>query len=172
MALDPTKIHMGPATVSYGGVDLGYTLNDSVKVNISTETTPVTPDQASLPIMDVITNTTATVEVTFGQVTDVLEKLIGVEAGEDGAFKFKDPGGTDLKQASDTLVLTPYDINTGDDIIPSGITYTFPKACPTVTDGFQFAKTTPQGITITFKIYPDADGTFMSWKDNSASTEG
>lgn len=157
---DASKIHMGPAKLTFGGTALGYTLNDSVKVNISMETTPVTPDQASLPVMDVVTSTTASVDVTCGQVEDALSVLVGVV---DNAFK--DPGGTDLKQAAKELKLEPYDINANDDIIPSGRTYTFPKACPVVTDGFSFAKTTPQGITLSFKIYADENGNFMTWSD-------
>ena len=31
MAFDPTKLHMGPAEVTWNNVHLGYTLNDSVK---------------------------------------------------------------------------------------------------------------------------------------------
>ena len=112
MAFDPTKIHMGPAEATWGGEHLGYTLNDSVKVNIPTETTPVTPDQASLALMDVVTSTTVTVDATFAQVEDILKLMVGVEADEtEGGFVFKDPGGIDLKQHAKELVLTPYDVN-------------------------------------------------------------
>jgi hypothetical protein len=165
---DASKIHMGPASVTWGDTHLGYTLNDSVKVNIPTETTPVTPDQASLAIMDVVTSTAVTVEATFAQVEDILQLMTGVEADADtGGYVFKDPGGVDLKQIAKPLVLAPYDINAEDDITPSGLVYTFPKACPVVTDGFSFAKTTPQGITLSFKVYADDDGVFMKWAKNT-----
>lgn len=169
MAFDPTKIHMGPAEATWGGEHLGYTLNDSVKVNIPTETTPVTPDQASLALMDVVTSTNVTVDATFAQVEDILKLMVGVEADEtNGGFIFKDPGGIDLKQHAKELVLTPYDVNPSDDIVPSGMVYTFPKACPVVTDGFTFAKATPQGITLSFKVYADENGVFMKWAPNTA----
>lgn len=163
MAFDPSKLHMGPAEATWDGTHLGYTLNDSVKINMSTETTPVTPDQASLPIMDVVTGTTITVDATFAQVEDILGLLPG--ADETG---LKDPGGIDLKQYAKPLVLKPYDVNPDDDLIPSGYTYTFPKACPIVTDGIQFAKTTPQGITLSFKVYAGEDGKFMTWEKTEA----
>ena len=169
MAFDPTKIHMGPAEVSWGGEHLGYTLNDSVKVNIPTETTPVTPDQASLALMDVVTSTNVTVDATFAQVEDILKLMVGVEADEvDGGYRFRDPGGIDLKQHAKELILTPYDVNPSDDVVPAGMVYTFPKACPVVTDGFTFAKATPQGVTLSFKVYADADGVFMKWAPNKA----
>lgn len=166
---DPTKIHMGPASVTWGDTHLGYTLNDSVKVNIPTETTPVTPDQSSLAVMDVVTSTAVTVEATFAQVEDILALMVGVEQDTDGNYVFKDPGGVDLKQKAKPLILEPYDINETDDVKPAGITYTFPKACPVVTDGFAFAKTTPQGITLSFKVYADDEGKFMKW--NKTATE-
>jgi hypothetical protein len=108
--------------------------------------------------MDVVTGTTITVDATFAQVEGILEILPG--ADEEG---LKDPGGLDLKQFAKPLVLKPYDVNPEDDITPTGYTYTFPKACPIVTDGIQFAKTTPQGITLSFKVYADDDGKFMKW---------
>lgn len=160
---DATKIHMGPAEVIFNDKHLGYTLNDSVKISMSNETTPVTPDQASLAIMDVVTGTTVTVEATFAQVEDILELLPG--ASTDG---LKDPGGIDLKQMAASLVIKPYDANPNDSITDYGFTYTFPKACPIVTDGIQFAKTTPQGIAISFKVYADEDGTFMTWAKATA----
>ncbi len=163
MAFDPTKLHMGPAKVTWGGTHLGYTLNDSVKVSMSTETTPVTPDQTSLPVMDVVTSTTVTVEATFAQIEDILQILPG--ATETG---LKDSGGMDLKQFAEELVLEPYDVNEEDDIRATGYTYTFPKACPIVTDGFSFAKTTPQGITLSFKVYAGDDGQFMTWAATEA----
>ena len=163
MDFDASKLHMGPAKVTWDGKPLGYTLNDSVKINMSNETTPVTPDQASLPVMDVITGTTVTVDATFGQVEDIISLLPG--AGEDGLV---DPGGIDLKQIAKVLVIEPYDVNANDDLVPSGVTYTFPKASPIVTDGIQFAKATPQGIALSFKVYADDTGKFITWATDKA----
>ena len=158
MAFEPSKLHMGPAEVTWNSIQLGYTLNDSVKINMSNETTPVTPDQASLPLMDVVTGTTITVDATFAQVEDILELLPG--ATESG---LADPGGIDLKQIAAPLVITPFSVNSDGKTTPAGITYTFPLACPVVSDGIQFAKTTPQGITLSFKVYADATGKFVTW---------
>ena len=63
---NPADIHMGPAALFYNSRCLGYTLNDSVKINISMTPTPITPDQASLPLKDIITEMEASVDCILG----------------------------------------------------------------------------------------------------------
>ena len=45
---NPADIHMGPAALFYNSRCLGYTLNDSVKINI-----PMTPTPVSYTHLDV-----------------------------------------------------------------------------------------------------------------------
>lgn len=143
---NPKDIHMGPAALFYGAEKrcLGYTLNDSVKINISTTPTPITPDQSSLPIKDIITEMEASVDVTLGEVTEEnLDILPGVEGG-----KFKDPIGIDLKATAEPLLIIPMDES--DDKY-----YLLPQVSPALTDGISFMKTTPQGLALNFKAYVD-----------------
>ena len=141
---NPADIHMGPAAVFYDGRCLGFTGNDSVKINMSNTTTPITPDQSSLPVKDVITEMAASVDVTLWQVD---EENLGILPGyEDG--KFKDPIGIDMKAIAKLMTIVPMD--TSDDKI-----YTLPKVSPSLTDGISFAKTTPQGLALNFKAYVD-----------------
>ena len=141
---NPADIHMGPAALFFDGRCLGYTLNDSVKINLSVTPTPITPDQSSLPIKDVITEMEASVDVTLGEVnTENLNILPGVTDGV-----FKDPIGIDMKAVAKELVIVPMDES--DDKI-----YTLPKVSPSLTDGISFMKTTPQGLSLNFKAYVD-----------------
>ena len=145
---NPADIHMGPAALFYGdGEDarcLGFTLNDSVKINLSVTPTPITPDQSSLPIKDVITEMGASVDVTLGEVnTENLNILPGVTDGV-----FKDPIGIDMKAVAKGLKIVPMDES--DDKI-----YFLPKVSPSLNDGISFMKTTPQGLSLNFKAYVD-----------------
>lgn len=147
---NPADIHMGPAAVYYKGRCLGYTLNDSLKINVTVTPTPITPDQASLPVKDIITEMEATVEVTLGEVN--MENINMLPGVKDGVFG--DPIGIDMKALADELIIIPMDEN-------DKKTYTLPKASPYLSDGISFQKTTPQGLTLTFKAYVDdaTDGT-------------
>ena len=90
---DPSDIHMGPAALYYNGRCLGYTLNDSVKINVTMTPTPITPDQSSLPIKDIITEMAASVDATLAEVNaDNLNMIPGVTNGS-----FADPIGIDMK---------------------------------------------------------------------------
>lgn len=143
---NPADIHMGPAALFYGAEKrcLGFTLNDSVKINISTTPTPITPDQSSLPIKDIITEMEASVDVTLGEVTEEnLDILPGVIDG-----KFADPIGIDLKATATSLLIIPMDES--DDKY-----YLLPQVSPSLTDGISFMKTTPQGLALNFKAYVD-----------------
>lgn len=141
---NPADIHMGPAAIFYKGTCLGYTGNDSVKINLNTTTTPITPDQASLPIKDVITEMEASVDVTLWQVSrENLNLLPGVVDG-----KFKDPIGIDMKEIADEMKIVPLDDS-------DTKVYILPKVSPSLTDGISFMKTTPQGLALNFKAYID-----------------
>lgn len=147
---NPADIHMGPAALFYNSRCLGYTLNDSVKINISMTPTPITPDQASLPLKDIITEMEASVDCILGEVNQ--ENLNLIPGAEDGTFS--DPIGIDMKSIASELTLVPLD--SSDTKI-----YTLPKATPLMDDGISFMKTTPQGLSLNFKAYVDSAGTYL-----------
>ena len=153
---DPSDIHMGPAALYYNGRCLGYTLNDSVKINVSMTPTPITPDQSSLPIKDIITEMSASVDVTLGEVNaDNLNMIPGVTNGS-----FADPIGIDMKAIAKELIIIPMDSSDTNK-------YTLPSVCPSLADGISFVKNTPQGLVLNFKAYTDSTGVYLK-RENKA----
>ena len=147
---NPADIHMGAAAVYYDARCLGYTGNDSVKINQSITPTPITPDQTSLPIKDIITEMSVDVDVTLWEISsDNVNMLPGVENGQ-----FKDPIGIDMKAVAKTLRIVPLD--TADPNV-----WELPSACPVITDGIGFVKNTPQGFGLNFKAYTDSSGVYL-----------
>lgn len=148
---NPADIHMGPAAVFYGERCLGFTGNDSVKINMSNTTTPITPDQSSLPVKDIITEMEASVDVELWEINE--ENLSILPGYKDG--KFMDPIGIDMKAIAKTMRIIPLDES--DDKI-----YILPKVAPSLADGLAFAKTTPQGLSLNCKAYVDeAEGDYQ-----------
>lgn len=162
---DASNLHMGPVAVYYEieGTEkcLGYTLNDSVSFNVTHNPTPITPDQSSLPIKDIITEMEATVTMILGEVTREHLKLIpGTSDNPTGAAAasgeepdkviFYDPIGIDMKSRASKLTLIPMDESDTN-------IYTFPKASPYMSGDLSFVKNTPQGLSLTFKVYVNDD---------------
>jgi hypothetical protein len=147
---DVTKIHMGPASITYKGRNLGYTLNDSVQISITQTTTPITPDQASLPVKDIITGTEVSVAMTLAEVNS--SNLALVPGGD--AAGFKDAIGVDMKALADELIIVALDSSNND-------VWSLPKCAPYISGPIQFIKTTPQGLQLTFKGYTDSAGYFL-----------
>lgn len=156
---DPSTLHMGPASITFNGANLGYTLNDSVAINVNMTSTPILPDQASLPVKDVITNLEVTVTMTLGEVSsDNLALIPGVA---DGAGK--DPVGIDLFDVAKELIVTPLEKG-------NGIAWTFPKASPLMDGPVPFQRTTPQGLQLVFRAYVEsAGGNYMTFSETSAT---
>ena len=156
---DPSTLHMGPASITFNGDNLGYTLNDSVAINVNMTSTPILPDQASLPVKDVITNLEVTVTMTLGEVSSSNLALIpGVAAGEG-----KDPVGIDLLDVAKELIVTPLENG-------NGIAWTFPKASPLMDGPVPFQRTTPQGLQLVFRAYVEsAGGNYMTFAETTAS---
>ena len=147
---NPADIHMGPAALFYEGRCLGYTLNDSVKINLLMTPTPITPDQASLPLKDIITEMEASVDATLGEVNEEnLNLLPGVSNNS-----FKDPIGIDMKAISKEMRIVP--IDSSDTKV-----YVLPQVCPSLSDAISFMKTTPQGLSLNFKAYVDSAGVYL-----------
>lgn len=155
---DASDLHLGPASITYNGSNLGYTLNDSVSIQVEQESTEILPDQSSLPVKDIITGMTLNVTMTLGEVTTAnLDLLPGFSGGT-----LSDPMGTDLLTGAKELILYP--LSDGDTNV-----YTFPKASPMMTGPIQFARTTPQGLELNFKCYFDsAGGTALTVSQKSA----
>lgn len=144
---DPTDIHIGPASITYKGRNLGYTLNDSVTMTINMTSTPITPDQASLALAEIVTGLEVNVKMTLGETNE--DNLALIPGYDSTAKGFKDPIGTNLITIADELILVPLD--SGDTK-----TYTLPKCTPLLEGGIAFAKTTPQGLELNFKAYVDS----------------
>lgn len=157
---DPSTLHMGPASITYDGVNLGYTLNDSVAINVNMTSTPILPDQASLPVKDIITNLEVTVTMTLGEVSSSnLALLPGVSGG-----KGKDPVGIDLLDVAKELIVTPLEAG-------NGIAWTFPKASPLMDGPVPFQRTTPQGLQLVFRAYVEsAGGNYMTFSETTSAT--
>ena len=144
----PEALRLGPASITYGDRNLGYTLNDSVAIQIDQESTEIQPDQASLPLKDIITGMNLNVTMTLGEVSsENINMLPGFKNG-----KLEDPIGTDLLAGSKALIVYP--LSSADSNM-----YIFPKASPMMSGPMAFARETPQGLELTFKCYFDsADG--------------
>lgn len=156
---DPSTLHMGPASITFGGNNLGYTLNDSVAINVNMTSTPILPDQASLPVKDIITNLEVTVTMTLGEVSSAnLELLPGISGG-----KGTDPVGIDLLDVAKELIVTPLEAG-------NGIAWTFPKASPLMDGPVPFQRNTPQGLQLVFRAYAEsAGGNYMTFSESSAT---
>ena len=142
---NPEALRLGPASITYGTRNLGYTLNDSVSIQIDQESTEIQPDQASLPLKDIITGMNLNVTMTLGEVTsENINMLPGFENGV-----LKDPMGTDLFSTSKALIVYP--LSSADSNM-----YIFPKASPMMSGPMAFARETPQGLELTFKCYFDS----------------
>lgn len=147
---NPQDVKMGPAIVLYDGQDLGYTMNDSVTINYTQNTTPIQPDQASIPISDKITSVEATVDVTFAKVDASILSLLpgGSSSG------ISDPAGIDLRAVGKQLEIYPLD-STDDRA------FIFPLATPVMNGGINFARETPSGTPIQFKVYLASAGAYL-----------
>lgn len=147
---NPEDVKMGPAIVIFDGQPLGYTMNDSLNINYTQNTTPIQPDQASIPISDRVTSVEATVDVTFAKVDKSILKLLpgGSESG------LQDPGGIDLRYTGKTLKIYPLDST-------DTRVFVFPKATPVMNGGINFARETPSGTPIQFKVYLESAGAYI-----------
>ena len=149
---NPSDVHMGPASLTYKNRNLGYTLNDSVAMTLTMTSTPIQPDQASLPISDIVTGLEVGIKVTLGEVNSDNLKLI---PGWDEASKsFKDPIGINLQAIADELIIVPLDSS-------DTKTYSFPKVTPLLGGDVSFARTTPQGLQLNFKGYVDTANAYL-----------
>jgi hypothetical protein len=147
---NPGDIKMGPAIVIYDGNQLGYTMNDSVSINLTQETTPIQPDQASVPIADRVTGMECNVDMELGDTSKDIIKLI--PGGDTNGVK--DPTGIDMLQTGKRLEIYPLDSN--DDRV-----FVFDKATPILNGAINFARETPSALPIQFKCYLASAGAYI-----------
>lgn len=147
---NPNKIKMGPAIVVYDSAQLGYTMNDSVSINLTQETTPIQPDQASVPIADRVTGMECTVDMELGDTSKDIIKLIpgGDETG------VKDPTGIDMLATGKVLEIYPLDTN-------DTRVFIFQKATPILNGAINFARETPSALPLQFKCYVASAGDYI-----------
>lgn len=147
---NPSDVKMGAAIVVYDGNVLGYTLNDSVSLNLTHSKTPVEVDQQALPIAEYVTGMEGTVDVELGKCDmDTLKLLPGGDA-----TGLKDPSGINLMTEGKELVLYPLDDN-------DTRVFRFPKAYPVMNGAMQFSKNTPQVIPMQFGVYIESAGGYI-----------
>ena len=147
---NPSDIKMGPAIVIYNGVQLGYTMNDSVSINLTQETTPIQPDQASVPIADRVTGMECTVDMELGNASKDIIKLIP-GGSTDGV---QDPTGIDMLSTGKVLEIYPLDTN-------DTRVFVFKKATPVLNGAINFARETPSALPIQFKCYLESAGAYI-----------
>ena len=147
---NPGDIKMGPAIVIYDGNQLGYTMNDSVSINLTQETTPIQPDQASVPIADRVTGMECNVDMELGKTDKDIIKLIpgGDESG------VKDPTGIDMLATGKKLEIYPLDTN-------DTRAFIFDKATPVLNGAINFARETPSALPLQFKCYLASAGAYI-----------
>jgi len=156
---NPSKIKMGPAIVIYNGNQLGYTMNDSVSINLTQETTPIQPDQASVPIADRVTGMECTVDLELGDASKDIIKLI---PGGDSTG-IQDPTGIDMLKTGKILEIYPLDTN-------DTRAFVFRKSTPVLNGAINFARETPSALPLQFKCYLESAGAYiMEFEEYSGS---
>lgn len=154
---DPTKIKMGPASVTFKpagvgatAINLGYTLNDSVSFNVTMNTTPVQPDQSSTPVLEPITSVEPVIDMELADCSaDKLKLLPGGDA-----TGLKDPIGVNLRDHAGELILVPLDEN-------DTRVFRFPAAAPLLNGAMSFMRETPSALPIQFKCYKDSSDYYL-----------
>lgn len=147
---DPQNVKMGPAIVVFDGKVLGYTMNDSVNINYNMSTTPIQPDQASIPIAEYVTGVEASVDVMLAEVSNETMKLVP-GADENG---WRDPTGTNLLTQGKRLILYP--LESGDNRV-----FNFDKACPIMNGAINFAREGVQNLPLQFKVFLESAGSYI-----------
>lgn len=174
MAINPQvqNVKLGACTVKYGGVDLGLT-KGGVEVTITTNTHEVKVDQfGDTVVNDYVMGRIGQVTVPMAE-TD-LQKLQAVIPGatlvtdENDAEKKKllipTGAGLSLYELADELVLHPKANaadNKADDVV-------IPLAAPAGNIQFAFQVENERVYSITFTMYPDADGLLCIFGDPDA----
>jgi len=147
---NPEKVKMGPAILVYDSKVLGYTMNDSVNINYTMNTTPIQPDQSSLPIAEYVTGVEASVDCELAEVTaDMMAMLPGADANG-----LKDPTGINLLATGKTLVVYP--LEAADTRV-----FRFPKATPILNGAINFAREGIQTLPIQFKVFLESAGSYI-----------
>lgn len=155
MAVDATKIALGPCDVKFNNVDLGAT-KGGVVVNYSQEFYTLTVDQnGSTPMAETVSGEKATIEVPL--VEQDLQKLAALIPGaaySAGQLLIGGGVGTNLLDIAKTLELTPKSGKTTDKVCA-------PKAAPKPSIQATYGEQGERIYKIVFECYPDASGRML-----------
>ena len=151
------KLDLGPCRVTYGGLDLGATL-DNVTVNVKYNKAELKMDQTGTTIVDHrIAGLEIKVESNLAQVQDknIWKKAFPtaslVTSGLNTAMLFDNKLGLSSYDGSQLLVLHP--LNKAD--ADKSLDYNFYKAYPSEESSIVFGPTEQQKLKIVWSIYPD-----------------
>lgn len=173
MASSTSNVKLGVCTVSFGGVDLGYT-KGGVEVEIATETHRVTVDQfGSAPINEYVTSREVKVRVPLAEST--LDNLIKVLPGSTLVTDGVDPTkkkvsvdhaiGTNLLALAAELKLHPV-ANLAANKLED---FTIPKAMTPGTFTFAYKLDEERVFNVEFNGYPDNAGLLFVVGDTTAA---
>jgi hypothetical protein len=167
MAGVAADVKMGVCTVSFGGVDLGYT-SGGVKVSYRAETKDVVVDQEDIPLDVIVTG--QSIEVTIPLAEQNLERLGGLLPGatftQDVAKQklvLSGTAGTRLYPLGKKLVITPVGLTSANEKL------TIYKAVPQPQIEFSYDKDKQRIYEVVFKGVKSPNG-FVTFGDETAGT--
>lgn len=158
------NVKLGVCSVSFGGVDLGYT-KGGVKVSYSAESMEKTVDQEDAPIGEIITKQNFEVKVPLAEYD--LDKFVSLlpnatlyTDGTKKKLKLSGVAGTDLLSFVDDLVLTPMGADANEKL-------TLLYAAPKTQMDFAYEKENVRVFEVTFRALKGALG-WVQFGDPSA----
>lgn len=166
---DPGNIRLGACSVTWGGVDLGYTQGGVVVTLGSTQHDTKVDQEGDTPIDSWLMSRTCTVKVPMAETTvdklaTILAKTGGTQAS--GVLTIATGVGTSLRAGAQPLVLHPVTraaTDTSEDI-------TIPLANTTGDTSFSYEVDKERIFEITFTAFPDMDTkTLLTYGGSSGS---
>lgn len=153
---DSSLVRMGVCSVTFNGIDLGYT-KGGVKVSYSADSVEKTVDQEDAPIGEIITKQKFEVKVPLAEhdLTKLVELLPNATLYTSGTTKkrieLSGEAGTDLMNSTAVLTLTPLSGDANDSI-------TLKYAAPKANMEFAFEKENVRVFEITFTALKGVGG--------------
>lgn len=165
---DSTLVKMGVCNVEFDAADLGYT-SGGVKVNFGSESVEVKVDQEAVPVDEVLTNQSLTIEVPLAEydldrfatvLPDATLVVDGVDANKK-KLELGGSGGISLQAMAKKLVIKP----------ENGDMYnvTVPAAIPVPNLEFSYEKENVRVYTITFKALKTSGEPLFIMGDETAT---
>jgi len=174
MASDTKNVKLGVCSVSFNGVDLGYT-KGGVDVEVKTTTKEVMVDQfGNSPVNEYILSRTCTAKVPLAETT--LDNLVKIMPGAvlvtDATVPTKkkvtvpNAIGTSLLDLAEALVLHPIALASTD----HSEDFTIPKAMTAGDVNYSYKLDQERVFTCTFKAYPDPTTKVLFVAGDSSAT--